>query len=135
MQTAESVCLWNYQYKNNVSSSILKPSNLTCKEQLSCQNEIAHVYCTDCQKLQCIECEKKVHDDIKTKNHERLNLNEIDNELCSIDNQHRAIFYCLKCQSTFCYNCYETQHENNDRLEHKLEKNREEQRETIKNNK
>ncbi|CAM4913980.1 unnamed protein product [Rotaria socialis] len=142
MQTAESVCLWNYQYKNQSSPESTKASSndntsdLTCTVHISCQKEIstkAIVYCKECHSLQCRLCEKKIHKNSNNKKHERLNLDEIDNEFCSINQQHRAIFYCSTCALTFCYICYENQHQNLDRRDHKLQKYREEQRPTTKN--
>lgn len=138
MQTAESVCLWNYQFKNtsppSSSSSMNKPSGkkipvdetpyLACTERLSCQNEMsskAIFYCIQCKSLQCYLCEKEIH---VTLNHERLNLDEIDDELCAIDRRHQAVFYCPTCALAFCYICFENQHQHSDGREHKPQKSR-----------
>lgn len=135
MQTAESVCLWNYQFKNNSPPSPInnlssKKINfdttpyLACTERLACQNEMsskAIFYCIQCNSLQCSLCEKEIHENL---NHERLNLDEIDDESCSIDRRHQAIFYCPTCASSFCYSCYENQHQHSDGREHKPQKYR-----------
>ncbi|CAF4843715.1 unnamed protein product [Rotaria sp. Silwood1] len=88
MQTAESVCLWNYQYKN-------KTSYLVCTKNFLCKNELsskAIIYCIQCNSLLCILCDNDIHKNLNNKKHERLNLDEIDNEYCSINQQHQAIF-------------------------------------------
>ncbi|CAF1114250.1 unnamed protein product, partial [Rotaria sordida] len=130
MQTAESVCLWNYQFKN-------KTSYLTCTKNLLCQNELlskAIIYCIQCNSLQCFLCDNEIHKNLNNNQHQRLNLDEIENEFCSIDQQHQAIFYCSTCSLSFCYNCYEKQHQQSDEREHKLQKYRDEQSLSIKNN-
>ena len=139
MQTAESVCLWNYRFKtnslsassaNNMSSKKSSISNapyLACTERLLCQDEMsstAAFYCLQCSSLQCILCEKDIHKDSNNEKHERFDLNEIEDESCSIDRRHRAIFYCPTCSSSFCYNCYENQHQHADGREHKPQKYR-----------
>ncbi|CAF1075055.1 unnamed protein product [Adineta steineri] len=139
MQTAESVCLWNYQFKNNSPPSPINnmsikktsPDNtpyLTCTERLSCQNEMsskATFYCVQCGSLQCILCEKEIHENSTNDKHERLNLDEIDDEICSVDRRHQAVFYCRTCTLAFCYSCYENQHQHSDGREHKPQKYRE----------
>jgi hypothetical protein len=139
MQTAESVCLWNYQFKTNSppSSNSNMPGKkstvddtpyLACTERLSCQNEMsskATFYCIQCNSLQCILCDKEIHENSK---HERLNLDEIDDELCSVDRRHQAVFYCPTCALAFCYTCFENQHQHSDGREHKPQKCREGQR-------
>jgi hypothetical protein len=144
MQTAESVCLWNYQFKNNSPPS---PNNklsvdntpyFACTERLSCQNEMtskATFYCVQCKSLQCVLCEKDIHEDSNNDKHERLNLDEIDDEFCSIDRRHQAVFYCPTCAASFCYTCYENQHQHSDGREHKPQKCREGQRASPKKNK
>ena len=143
MQTAESVCLWNYQFKPNSPPSPIstmpgkKISNdqspyLACTERLSCQNEMsskATIYCLQCKSLQCLQCEKEIHENSTTDKHERLNLEEIEDEFCSIDRRHHAVFYCPTCALTFCYTCYENQHQHSDGREHKPQKYRDGQSE------
>ena len=139
MQTAESVCLWNYQFKNtsppsSSSSAMNKLSGkkipveetpyLSCTERLSCQNEMsskAMFYCIQCKSLQCHLCEKEIH---LNSTHERLNLDEIDEELCAIDRRHQAVFYCPTCVLAFCYTCFDNQHQHSDGKEHKPQKSR-----------
>lgn len=142
MQTAESVCLWNYQFKNNSppsstnNMSIKKTSHdnspyLACTERLSCQNEMsskATFYCIQCSSLQCISCEKEIHENSNNEKHERLNLDEIDDETCSIDRRHQAVFYCSTCAAAFCYSCYENQHQHSDGRQHKPQKYRDGQK-------
>ncbi len=142
MQTAESVCLWNYQFKNNSPPSPInnmsKKRNpmdntpyLACTERLSCQNEMsskATFYCLQCNSLQCLLCEKEIHENFNHEKHERLNLEEIDDEFCSVDRRHQAVFYCPTCALSYCYNCYENQHQHSDGREHKPQKCREGQR-------
>ncbi|CAF1611172.1 unnamed protein product [Rotaria sp. Silwood1] len=123
MQTAESVCLWNYQYKN-------KTSYLVCTKNFLCKNELsskAIIYCIQCNSLLCILCDNDIHKNLNNKKHERLNLDEIDNEYCSINQQHQAIFYCLTCKLTYCYICYKNYHQKLDQQEHKLQKFKEKQ--------
>ena len=136
MQTAESVCLWNYQFKNTSppSSSMNKQSGkkipieespfLSCAERLSCQNEMsskAMFYCIQCKSLQCYLCEKEIHEN---STHERLNLEEIEEESCAIDRRHPAVFFCPTCALNFCYICFENQHQHSDGREHKPRKSR-----------
>lgn len=142
MQTAESVCLWNYQFKNtsppSSSSSMNKPSGkkipveespfLSCAERLSCQNEMsskAMFYCLQCKSLQCYLCDKEIHEN---STHERLNLDEMDDESCAIDRRHPAIFFCPTCALNFCYICFENQHQHSDGREHRPRKFRDDQR-------
>jgi zinc finger FYVE domain-containing protein 1 len=146
MQTAESVCLWNYQFKNNsppspisnISTKRMTFDNtpyLACTERLSCQNEMsskATFYCVQCNSLQCILCEKEIHENSTNDQHERLNLDEIDDEFCSVDRRHQAVFYCPTCVLSFCYTCYENQHQHSDGREHKPQKCREGQTKPIK---
>lgn len=139
MQTAESVCLWNYQFKNNSPPSPISNMSskktpfdntpyLACTERLSCQNEMsskATFYCVQCNSLQCILCEKQIHGNSDKKQHERINLDQIDDECCSIDKRHQAVFYCPTCATSFCYACYENQHLHSDGREHRPQKCRE----------
>jgi hypothetical protein len=142
MQTAETVCLWNYQYKSNNNSPPSPISNLsssskgamdntpylTCTERSSCDGEMsskATFYCAQCNSLQCILCEREIHQNSENTKHERLNLDEIDDEYCSVNKQHQAIFYCPTCALSFCYSCYENQHQHSDGREHKPQKCRE----------
>jgi len=141
MQTTEKAFLLNYQYKNynhsprspmnNLSSSkgaIDNTPYLNCTQRLSCDGEMsskATFYCVQCNSLQCISCEKEIHRNLDYVKHERLNLDEIDDEFCSIDRQHQAVFYCPTCALSFCYACYENQHEHSDGREHKPQKCRE----------
>ena len=143
MQTAESVCLWNYQFKNThprTSSSSLTSLNrispsklatetspfLPCAERLACQDEMsskATIYCLQCKTLQCLPCDNDLHSST-SKDHERIQLNEIDGEICSRDRRHRAIFFCSTCNEMFCYLCYDNQHQHSDGREHRPEKSR-----------
>ena len=143
MQTAESVCLWNYQFKNNhnknsppsplgsMASGKACPENapyLACTERYACQNEMsskATFYCVQCNSLQCVSCEKEIHNNPNSDQHERLNLEEIEDELCSMDRRHQAVFYCSTCALSFCYSCYENQHQHSDGRQHKPQKYRE----------
>src|SRR5580698_787618 len=100
-------------------------SFLSCAQYQACDSEIsskATVYCLQCNTLQCILCEKAVHQISDNKKHERLNLDEIDNEYCSINKNHPAIFYCPTCTLSFCYACYVNQHQQSDGREHKPQK-------------
>jgi hypothetical protein len=142
MQTAESVCLWNYQFKNNYSKSsspssinivssgkIIRDSTLylACTERLACRNEMssrASYFCIECNTLQCSSCDKELHECSVQDQHERLDLHEITDESCSVDRRHPAIFYCSTCTQTFCYSCYENQHQHSDGRQHKLQKYR-----------
>ncbi|CAF0874456.1 unnamed protein product [Adineta ricciae] len=146
MQTAESVCLWNYQFKNNsppspisnMSSkkiSMEKAPYLACTERYSCQNEMsskAIFYCLECKNLQCLLCEKEIHDHVGNSQHGRLMLDEIEDECCSIDRRHHAVFYCTACAAMFCYSCYENQHQHSDGRQHNLQKYRDGQKPTTK---
>ena len=143
MQTAESVCLWNYQYKNNYGKTSPPSSNnpvlpnkglslenlpyLACTERFACQDEMsskASFLCVQCNTLQCPSCESELHRTSSNINHERLDLSQIGDELCSIDRRHRAIFYCSTCAMLFCCLCYENQHQHSDGREHKPQKSR-----------
>ena len=143
MQTVESVCLWNYQFKNNLNKDSLPSSSanaslgkgcldkspyLACTERLACENDMsskATFYCLQCNSLQCILCEAELHQTAPNHEHERLNLDEIDDEHCSVDRRHQAVFYCPTCAASFCYLCYENQHQHSASREHKPQKYRE----------
>ena len=143
MQTAESVCLWNYQFKNNLNKDSLPSSTsnaspgkgcldktpyLACTERLACENDMsskATFYCLQCNSLQCVLCEGELHQSAPNQEHERLNLDEIDDEYCSVDRRHQAVFYCPTCAASFCYLCYENQHQHSASREHKPQKCRE----------
>jgi len=112
--------------------------SLTCEEYQTCDTKTtskATFFCLQCNSLQCILCEKEIHDENSTNDqHERLNLDEIDDEFCSVDRRHQAVFYCSTCAAAFCYSCYENQHQHSDGREHKPQKCREGQiLSTIKN--
>ncbi|CAF2386562.1 unnamed protein product [Rotaria sp. Silwood2] len=140
MQAAEKICLWNYQYKSNEdspSSSMNKLSSpkgslettmyLLCAEHLACDTEMsskATYYCVQCNSLQCILCDKQIHENSDHQKHERLTLDEIDNEYCSIDRNHPAIFYCPNCTLFFCYSCYENKHQYSDGKNHRPQKSK-----------
>lgn len=144
MQTAETICLWNYQFNSNENSppssanrvasskGILEATPyLTCTERLSCENEMsskATYYCVQCNSLQCILCEKEKHETSDNKNHERLNLDEVDDEYCSMDRTHPAVFHCPTCKLSFCYTCYEDKHQHADGRKHKPQKRKEGQK-------
>ncbi|CAF3717882.1 unnamed protein product [Adineta steineri] len=150
MQVGETVSSCNYQYNNNENFPLSPMSHLssgkgvidntpylTCMERLACEAEMsskATFYCTQCRSLQCILCEKEVHNNSDTKQHERLNLDEIDDEYCSVDRQHQAVFYCPTCALSFCYGCYEDQHQHLDAKTHRPQKCREEPIITTKKN-
>jgi zinc finger FYVE domain-containing protein 1 len=113
-------------------------SCLNCTEYQACDVKMsskATFYCIQCSSLQCISCEKEIHENMDNKNHERLNLDKIDDEYCSVDRQHQAVFYCSTCALSFCYACYINQHQNSDGREHKPQKCRKEQILTAKKNK
>jgi len=113
-------------------------SSLSCAEYQACDAEVlskAIFYCVQCNSLQCISCEKEIHQNSNYIKHERLDLDEIDDEYCSIDRRHPAIFYCPACISSFCYVCYVKQHQQSDGREHKPQKCREEQLITTQKNK
>ncbi len=101
-----------------------KMSSLSCAEHEACDAEIseATVYCVQCNSLQCILCEREIHQSSAQKNHERLNLDAIDGEYCSINERHPAVFYCPTCALSFCYVCYMNQHQHSDRKKHKPQK-------------
>ena len=140
MQTAESVCLWNYQFKNNHNKnsppSPMGPLSsgkagletapyIPCTERSACENEMsskATFYCLQCNSVQCSSCEKEIHETTINNQHERLGLDEIDDELCSVDRRHQAVFYCSTCALSFCYLCYENQHQHSDGRQHKPQK-------------
>jgi hypothetical protein len=82
----------------------------------------ATFYCVQCNSLQCMLREKDLHGNMDNIKHERLNLDEIDDEFCSIDRRHPAVFYCPTCASCFCYACYIDKHQQSDRMEHKPQK-------------
>lgn len=134
MQTAESVCLWNYQYKNNYASNSLSKAvafenvpYIACTERLACQDQMssrASFYCVQCKSLQCSSCENELHEKLSNGDHQRLDLTQIDNESCAIDRRHRAVFYCSTCSMFFCCLCYENQHQNFDGRDHKPQKSR-----------
>ncbi|CAF4755670.1 unnamed protein product, partial [Rotaria sp. Silwood1] len=150
MQAAEKICLWKYQYKsnenspsspmNNISSSkgsLETTSYLMCTERLACDTEMsskATYYCTQCNSLQCILCEKQIHENSDNKTHERLNLDEIEDEYCSIDRNHPAVFYCPNCTLFFCYPCYENKHQYSDEKNHRPQKSKDGQNLTMKTN-
>lgn len=151
MQSSEKVCLWNYQYKSNNESSSPPMNNrsssskltgktvtyLTCTERLACDTEMspkAKFYCIQCKSLQCTECEKQIHENSDNKNHERLNLEAIDDECCSIDRNHPAVFYCPTCTLLYCYACYDNKHQYSDGKNHKPKKCKEGQVLTLKTN-
>ncbi|CAF0821645.1 unnamed protein product [Adineta steineri] len=150
MQVGETVSSCNYQFNNNENFPLSPMSHLssgkgvidntpylTCMERLACEAEMsskATFYCTQCRSLQCILCEKEVHNNSDTKQHERLNLDEIDDEHCSVDRQHQAVFYCPTCALSFCYGCYEDQHQHLDAKTHRPQKCREEPIITTKKN-
>ncbi len=103
-------------------------SSLNCAEYQACDAEMsfkAKFYCVQCNSLQCILCEKEIHQNSDNIKHERLNLDEIDDEFCSIDRRHQAVFYCPTCATSFCYACYENQHQHSDGREHRPQKCRE----------
>jgi zinc finger FYVE domain-containing protein 1 len=110
---------------------------LTCLERVSCSEEMttkATFYCQQCNSLQCVTCEKEIHQDSDKKKHDRLNLDEVDDEYCSVNKNHQAVFYCPTCALAFCYSCYETRHQHSDGKEHKPQKCREGQLLTSKKN-
>lgn len=144
MQTGEAACLWKYQFKStsNTSSSPMthlsarkkgamdSPPQWNCTERRACIDQMsakATFYCAQCSSLQCEACEKYAHENANMKNHRRLNLDELDNEFCSIDRTHPAVFYCPACAQTFCYSCFEDQHQHLDRKQHIPQKFREEE--------
>ncbi|CAF1118512.1 unnamed protein product [Rotaria magnacalcarata] len=151
MQAAENIGSWNYQYKNNNNSPSSAMNNLSlsskfagktapylaCTERLACDTEMspkATFYCIQCNSLQCVLCEKEIHENFDNKRHERLNLDEIDDEYCSIDRSHAAVFYCPTCTLLYCYSCYENKHQFSDGKNHRPKKCKEGQILTMKTN-
>ena len=113
-------------------------SSLNCAVYQACDDKMASeatFYCTQCNSLQCILCEKQIHRNIDNIKHERLNLDTIDGEYCSVDRQHPAVFYCPTCALCFCYSCYENRHQHSDGREHKPQKCRQGQIITTNKNK
>ncbi|CAF3563654.1 unnamed protein product [Rotaria sordida] len=105
-------------------------SSLSCAAYAACDTKIlskAIFYCIQCDSLQCVLCEKQIHDSSNNRKHERLNSDEIDGEYCSINRNHPAVFYCSTCTLLFCYSCYKNKHQHSDGREHKLQKSKEEQ--------
>ncbi|CAF4257675.1 unnamed protein product, partial [Rotaria sp. Silwood2] len=105
-------------------------SFLSCAAYQACDGKIsskAIFYCVQCDVLQCILCEQQIHKISNNKTHERLNVDEIDGDYCSINRSHPAVFYCSTCTLSFCYLCYKNKHKNSDGREHKLHKSKEEQ--------
>ena len=144
MQTGETVCLWKYQFENNGNTSSSPMNHLSstkkgamdsplywaCTERQACADQMsakATFYCAQCRSMQCEACDKHVHANADMKNHQRLNLDELDDEFCSIDRNHPAVFYCPACAQTFCYRCFEDQHQHLDRKQHIPQKCREQQ--------
>lgn len=141
MHASERVCQRNYYHQTNNSSPLSPMNNLSsskgamdntsylnCTERLTCNGEMsskATFYCPQCNSLQCISCEKKIHQQSENSKHERVNLDEMDDEYCSIDRQNPAVFYCPACALSFCYACYEDKHQHTDGREHKPQKCRE----------
>lgn len=101
-------------------------SSLNCTGHQACSSK-AVFYCIQCSSLQCISCEKEIHQSSNTKQHERLNLDEIEDEYCAINRHHRAVFYCPTCTLSFCYSCYINKHQHSDGIGHKPQKYRNEQ--------
>lgn len=100
-------------------------SNLSCTEYHACDAQIscaAKVFCVQCNSLQCAVCDEEVHRHAGRKNHERLTLDEIDDESCSMNAHHPAIFFCSTCARSFCYPCYVIQHQQFDGRKHKAQK-------------
>lgn len=144
MHPGETVCLPNYTYKNNNNNSFSTPMTslsspedimdsipyLVCQLRLTCaqkKSPNATFYCPQCNSLQCVSCEKQIHENAATKHHERLNLNKIDDEFCILNKSHQAVLYCPTCLSSFCYSCFQNQHKHCDRKKHKPQKYRDEQ--------
>jgi zinc finger FYVE domain-containing protein 1 len=112
--------------------------SLTCEEYQTCDtktNSKATFFCLQCNSLQCILCEKQLHENIENKQHDRLSLDQINGQFCSVDRQHPAAFYCPTCALLFCYLCYEKRHQHADRREHRPQKSIEGQILTGKKNK
>lgn len=102
-------------------------SELTCTEYQACDAQRpskAEIYCLQCNTLQCAVCEEECHQDIGRRNHDRLTLDQIENESCSMNESHAAIFFCSTCASSFCYSCYITKHQQSDGRRHKPQKSR-----------
>jgi len=136
MQTAETVFSWKYQYNNNDNSPPSPVSNLVSSSKgamdntpyfncFSCAEEMkskATFYCLQCNSLQCVSCEEEIHKESDMKKHERINIDEIGDECCSVNENHQAVLYCPTCALSFCYSCFENQHQNSDGEEHKPQK-------------
>jgi hypothetical protein len=141
MQKIERRGSWNHKSRLHSNSHISSMNRiasstcaldatpyLTCTIKQACpSNEYteATFYCVECNTLQCIQCEKTIHGRTNEFNHQRLNLDEIKDEHCSMDRNHAAVLYCSTCASSYCYQCYEQQHV--DRQDHRPQKFRKEQ--------
>ena len=96
-------------------------SSLSCLEHRACDAETsskAAIYCLQCDSLQCNACEKEIHRNTEQRKHLRLNLDEIDGEVCGINQRHPAIFYCPMCEKSFCYLCWVSEHQVNSKRKH-----------------
>ncbi|CAF0817462.1 unnamed protein product [Didymodactylos carnosus] len=110
----------------NSSSPATVNSFLTCAERVACESQLtseASYFCITCNTLQCKACENDLHKNINdNEQHERFNLSEIENELCSTNKQHHAVFYCTQCRRFYCYPCWEDQHCHGAARQHKPSK-------------
>ena len=139
MQASERTCRWNHQFKSMPdsppSSTNTKglpkgalastPYLLLCTQRRACHSDaspLAKFYCEQCKTLQCTQCEQQSHDGHNEQTHNRLNLDEMDDENCSLDRSHPAVIYCSTCALSFCKQCYQYQHQHADGRVHRPQK-------------
>lgn len=97
----------------------------SCIARHACQDETspkAAFYCVQCANLQCIPCEKSLHQDPSKQEHVRVDVDLMSGESCSVDRSHPAILYCSKCALPYCYTCFEQEHQQANKRDHKAEK-------------
>ena len=110
------------------SVALNAPPYMSCTMNRACKAELsspAAFFCMQCNALQCDRCERQIHQDANQMDHKRLNLNDIDDECCSIDKNHRPALYCPACAQAFCQRCFEDQHQSADKRVHKPQAYRE----------
>jgi len=84
-----------------------KIDNICSKHNLPFEN-----FCSNCRLWLCKECKKDFHNDY-FKSHNLKNFNEIDevdNNLCSIHKNYIYNFYCKTCKKSICYKCNLNEH-------------------------
>lgn len=94
---------------------------MSCTVHRACKAEFsspAAFFCLQCNALQCERCERQIHQDAEQMDHKRLNLNDMDDECCSIDKNHRPALYCPACAQVFCRQCFKEQHQSGEKRAH-----------------